>query len=151
MKAGPGVVKPGSTCDVPVCSIDFFPTLLELASVELPRDRTIDGMSIVPLLRGARRLERDTLFWHYPHYHRSPPYSIVRQGDWKLIRFYEDDRRELYNLAEDLSEEHDLAARMPEKVRQLDRLLSRWLAEVGAKLPKPNPHYRAPKASRKGG
>jgi len=143
----PGVVEPGSTCDVPVSSIDFFPTLLELAGRELPGDRTIDGTSIVPLLKGQGGLQRNTLFWHFPHYRGSlEPYSIVRQGDWKLIRFYASRRRELYNLREDLSEQRDLAARMPEKVQQLDQVLSEWLETVGAKVPKPNPDYRGPKA-----
>ncbi len=145
----PGVIEPGSTCDAPVTSIDFFPTLCELAGRELPEDRPVDGVSIVPLLRRSGRVERDALFWHFPHYRGSlEPYSIVRQGDWKLIRFYASGRRELYNLAEDLSEQHDLADQMPEKVRQLDQVLSEWLESVGAKMPRPNPNYRGPKAGR---
>ncbi len=139
----PGVVKPGTTCDVPVTSVDFFPTMMEIAGVPLPTDRPIDGQSIVPLLKQTGKLKREALYWHFPHYRGSlGPYSIIRRGDWKLIKRYATGRRELYNLAEDLSETHDRAEEMPEKVRQLDAQLVQWLKATGAKMPKPNPDYR---------
>jgi arylsulfatase A len=139
----PGVVEPGSECDVPISTVDIFPTLLEIAGVPLPTDRTIDGVSLLPVLKGNGKLNRDALYWHFPHYRGGlGPYSIIRQGDWKLIRQYESGQLELYNLADDLSETNDLAAQMPEKVHQLDARLSEWLESVGAKLPKPNPEYK---------
>ncbi|MHC4179369.1 MAG: sulfatase [Planctomycetota bacterium] len=138
----PGVVRAGSTCDVPVTSVDFFPTLLEIAGVPLPEDRAIDGVSLVPVLKQTGVLRRDAIYWHFPHYRGGlGPYSIIRRGDWKLIRRYESGRRELYNLAKDLSETTDLSKEMPEKVRQLDEKLTAWLRSTGAKLPKPNPDH----------
>jgi len=140
----PGVVEAGSTCDVPISSVDVLPTLLEIAGLALPSDRAIDGESLVPILTGKESLARDALYWHFPHYRGSlGPYSIVRQGDWKLIKRYESRELELYNLAEDLGETNDLAAKMPRKVRELDANLCRWLESVGAKVPKPNPEYKA--------
>ena len=140
----PGVTRPGSVCQVPVISFDFFPTLLELAGASPAASRTAtDGLSFVPLLKGAAALSRNELFWHYPHYWNNKgalpvtPYSVARIGDWKLIRFYETDRDELYNLRDDLSEEHDLASAQPEKRRELSQRLESWLKEVGAQMPVP--------------
>ncbi len=140
----PGQIEKGTTTDVPACSIDLFPTLLEMAEVPLPEDRAIDGVSLLPVLKRTGTLDRDALFWHFPHYRGGlGPYSIIRQGDWKLIRRYDGDRRELYHLGKDLSETTDLAEKMPEKVEQLDAQLDAWLKATGAKLPRANPDYRA--------
>ena len=137
--AGGDIGSPVSVCDVPVISHDLFPTALELAGVGKPaRTAEIDGASIVPLLRGQPTLPRHELFWHYPHYWNGgkvSPYSVVRVGDWKLIRFYESGNEELYNLRDDLSERHDLAGSQPAKRRQLAARLDAWLKEVGAQLP----------------
>ncbi|HEY5910171.1 MAG TPA: sulfatase [Verrucomicrobiae bacterium] len=137
----PGITRPGSLCAVPVISADWFPTLLELAGAPESAARTAtDGVSLVPLLRGKQRLARRELFWHYPHYWNGKgvtPYSIARVGDWKLIRFYEFDREELYDLRRDPSEEHDLAKEDPRKARQLSRRLDAWLKEVDAQRPVP--------------
>ena len=144
----PGVVRPGSRCDVPVTSVDYFPTICEAAGVGLPADRPIDGESILPLLAGTGDLKRDAIYWHFPHYRgRIHPYSIIRKGDFKLIKRYEGPAWELFNLKDDLSETSDLAPAMPEKVRELDAQLMAHLREVGAKMPKPNPGYK-PKAKK---
>ena len=132
----PGVVKPGSTCKAPVTSVDYFPTILQIAGVPLSKDRAIDGESIVPLLKQEGKLKREAVYWHYPHYRgRLGPYSIIRRGDWKLIKRYDTGRRELYNLAEDIGEKNDLAAKMPDKVAQLDNQLAAFLKSCGAKMP----------------
>lgn len=133
----PKIVQPGSLCPVPVCSIDLFPTFLEIAGVPLRKDHVIDGVSLMPVLTQTAPLKRDALYWHFPHYRYEEvtPYSIVRSGDWKLIRYYEDGRRELFNLADDLGETRDLADAMPEKVEQLDQQITTWLTAVGARLP----------------
>jgi arylsulfatase A-like enzyme len=137
----PGVVPAGARSEARVSSIDFFPTIVLLAGLDLPRDRVIDGLDLSSLLTGrSRSLPERDLFWHFPHYwwgDRVRPWSIVRSGDWKLIRFYEDGREELYDLAEDPGETSDLAAAKPEVVGELRRKLDEWLKETGAKLPKP--------------
>jgi len=92
---------------------------------------------------GTRKLSREAIFWHFPHYRGGiVPYSIIRAGDWKLIRRYEGKTFELFNLKADLSEKNDLSEKMPEKVKEFDAKLTRWLRATGAKLPKPNPDYR---------
>ena len=139
----PGVTKPGATCKTPVCSIDFFPTLLEIAGAKPPV--AVDGLSLVPLLRQTGSLVRPALFWHYPHYWSGNlvrPAGMVRAGDWKLIEFYEDMRVELYNLKDDLGEARDLAKDKPEKADELRRLLHAWRKDVDAQMPSPNPNYK---------
>jgi arylsulfatase A-like enzyme len=139
----PGVAPAGSTCDTPVITMDFFPTLLELAGADKSASRTaVDGVSLVPLLHGEKTLPRKELFWHYPHYWNGgkvSPYSVARVGEWKLIRFYETGREELYNLKSDLSEQDDLAASNTEKQKELSARLRAWLKEVGAQMPVTNP------------
>ena len=94
-------------------------------------------------MKGDADLDRDTLIWHFPHYRHDPgPYSIIRQGDWKLIKFWEG-IHELYDLKEDLGETTNLAEAMPKKVSELDRLLLEILRAQGAKLPRENPDYAA--------
>ena len=139
----PRAVKPGSTCDVPVTSVDYFPTVCEAAGVPLPNDRPIDGESIMPLLAQAGTLRRDAIFWHFPHYRGGVvPYSIIRAGDWKLIKRYDGKTYELYNLKDDLSETTDLAEKQPDVVKRLDARLLAHLKAANAKMPKPNPDYQ---------
>jgi arylsulfatase A len=146
-----GVDEPGTTNETPVSSIDFFPTICDVTGVMSPKNRTIDGESLVPILKQDESLEqteiieRGALYWHFPHY-RGPdvvPYSIVRKGNWKLIKRYEGKTFELFNLKDDLEEHHDLASQMPEKVRELNFMLSDWLTDTGAKLPRKNPNYKS--------
>ncbi len=136
----PGVTRPGSICAVPVMGIDIHPTLREIAGGGSGK---VDGVSLVPLLRGGGRLERDTLYWHYPHYHPggATPYSAIRAGDLRLVEFQEDGRVELYDLKEDPEESRDLAGAMPEKARELRARLERWRRDVGAQMAVPNPDY----------
>jgi arylsulfatase A len=143
---GPQVVKPGSVSDEPVSSIDFYPTLLQLANIPLPAGQKVDGVSLVPLLQDQRSLDRQELYWHYPHYsnQHGKPGTAIRQGDFKLIAFYEGGV-ELYNLKEDPSEQKNLAATMPAKVQQLQGKITRWRQEVGARQMQPNPEYKAEK------
>ena len=139
----PGIIPGGTTSDSPVSSIDLFPTILEAAGVPLPKDRPIDGLSLLPHLKssGKETLRRDELIWHFPHYRHAPgPYSIIRKGDWKLISFWEG-QRELFHLAEDPGEENNLAAAMPSRVKDLDALLLNRLKAQEAKLPRPNPDF----------
>ena len=140
----PGVVQPGTTCSVPVTSPDFYPTLLEMAELPLRPQQHVDGVSLLPLLKGSQKLEREAIFWHYPHYGNQggTPGSSIRAGDYKLIHFFEDDRIELYNLRDDIREDHDLAATMPDLANQLKTRLDDWRTQVEAKIPQPNPDYQ---------
>lgn len=140
----PGVTAPGSVCEQPVVSMDFFPTILDLAGIPLRAELHVDGVSLLPLLKGAPAIEHPPLYWHYPHYHGSTwtPGAAVRAGDWKLIEFYESGVAELYNLRDDLGEQHDLSQTMPEKLAELRTQLQGWQSSMGAQMPQPNPDYR---------
>ncbi len=142
----PGVTKPGSVSDEPVISNDFFPTMLELAGLPLMPDRHCDGLSLMPLLTGGEQLDREAVYWHYPHYHGSAwtPGAAVRARDWKLIEFYDREKVELYHLKNDLSEENDLSKKMPEKTKELQNMLHQWQKRMNAKMPSPNPDYEKP-------
>ena len=132
--AGPGISTPGKVEDVPVVSMDFFPTILSLAGVEHVSQ---DGKSLVPLLTDTGQIDRDELFWHYPHYHGSAwkPGSAIRKGDWKLIYTYEDNKVELFNLSQDPGENMDVSAQFPDRVQELRSQLDTRLEETGARFP----------------
>ncbi|WP_163379757.1 sulfatase [Cyclobacterium sp. SYSU L10401] len=132
----------GKTSDAPVTGTDFYPTLLELIGAELKPEEHADGVSLVPLLTGGT-IEERPLIWHYPHYGNQggEPSSIIRRGEWKLIHYYEDGREELYNLEEDLEENHDVAAENSELAGRLSEQLFAYLDEVGALYPKKDPMY----------
>ena len=137
----PGVTRPGSTCDVPVISTDFYPTMLEMAGLPARPEQHRDGASLAPLLSGSGRLDREALFWHYPHYSNQGgfPGGAIRMGDWKLIERFEDGRVHLYNLKEDIGERHDLAEKHPERVAAMRRRLHEWYRQVDAKFLRPKP------------
>jgi arylsulfatase A len=138
----PGKTAPGSECDVPVIGTDFYPTLLEMAGLTPRPGEHVDGVSMVPLLTGsAQSLDRENLYWHYPHYHRTNPYGAIRSGDWKLIEFFEDGNLELYNLEIDPNEQVNLAGKNPEKAQELLRRLKVWRESVDAQMMEPNPDY----------
>ena len=146
----PGAVAPGSTCGVPVTSVDFYPTMLQIAGAKGDPKHVLDGQSIVPLLKQSGAFKRDAIYWHYPMYHHSTPAGAIRRGDWKLIEFFEDGRLELYNLADDIGEKNNLAAKMPEKARALRRKLTAWRKSVGAAMPVKNPKYDPKRAAQWG-
>jgi arylsulfatase A len=139
----PSNAKAGSTCDVPVFSIDFYPTFLEMAGIKPDARQPVDGISLVPLLTQAGGWKRDALYWHYPHYSNQGgrPSGAIRQGDFKLIEFFEDGKLELYNLQDDLGEQNTLAAKMLEKTLELHRMLVAWRKSVDAQMPTRNPRY----------
>ncbi len=139
-----GLKRPGTRCDAPVCTVDWYPTLLELAKLEAPRNHTLDGISLAPAFQGESEWKRERLFWHFPCYvGKATPSSAIREGDFKLIEFFEDGGHvELYNLRTDPREEHDLAARMAEKVKSLHETLTQWQADTQSALPRgSNPAY----------
>lgn len=136
----PGVTARGSRSDVPVVSMDFYPTILEAAGLPQLPNQHIDGVSLLPVLKGES-IDRDALFFHYPHYGNQggSPASAIRVGDWKLIRFFEDGREELYDLSTDVSEAIDVADQHSDRVQQLGARLSEWHSLAGSRFPSPNP------------
>ena len=141
--SAPGITKPGTTCDTPVISTDHYATLLELAGLPALPAQHRDSLSFVPALRGARTPRSQPLYWHYPHYGNQggAPHGAIRDGDWKLIEWFEDGALELYNIPQDISEKTNLATQRPEKVTALRAKLAAWRTEVGALMPTPNPDY----------
>ncbi|MGD9855819.1 MAG: sulfatase [Planctomycetaceae bacterium] len=150
----PGRVEPGSRCDVPVIGVDLYQTLLEITQSPRPDGYQLDGESLVPLLHQSGPLERDAIFWHFPGYlqsnpgadvpFRTTPAGAVRMGDYKLIEFFEDGRRELYNLADDIGERHNLIDEQPETASRLMARLQSWRTSVNAPIPtEPNPKFDA--------
>ena len=162
----PGVIHPGSTCNVPIYGIDFMPTLAEVASGLLPASQPSDGESLVPLFSGVTSLERDAMYWHFPLYlagngpqnftplsggqslqgqgWRAVPSGAIRKGDWKLIHRFETGDMELYNIADDISEQNDLTTQQPEKATELLADLKLWQRDTKAIIPnEPNPLYDA--------
>ncbi|MDP2325136.1 MAG: sulfatase-like hydrolase/transferase, partial [Gammaproteobacteria bacterium] len=142
----PGVTDSGKIIDVPAISTDFYPTMLEMAGLAARPQQHLDGASLVPLLQGGRAPDRDAMYWHYPHYGNQggTPGAAIREGDWKLIEYFEDRPPALYNLAEDPSEQRDRAGEMEEKVVALRAKLDAWQTEIGARFPSSNPGAKPP-------
>ncbi len=151
---GPTVTKKGSTSDMPVASIDFYPTLLELAGLRPPPGHVLDGVSWAAVLAGGRPPHRPRMFWHFPCYvGKATPSSAMREGDFKLIEFYEDGgRAELYNLRDDPGETRDLSQMIPDTTRALTVALRAWQKETNAAIPAgPNPTYDRTASRPRGG
>jgi len=138
----PHVSKAGTKITTPVTSTDFYPTILDACRLNLLPEQHIDGVSLLPLLKG-QKLNRKAIFWHYPHYggKGDSPAGAVREGDWKLIEFYEDNHVELYNLKNDISEKNNLAIKESKIAQRLLSELHTWRKSVGAKMPIINVNY----------
>lgn len=138
----PGNCPANSECDTPVSGIDFYPTLLNMISVALPGEQELDGIDFSPLLR-SEKVARRALYWHYPHYGNQggAPSSVIREGDWKLIRYYEDNRYELYDLVADPAENRPVNESYPRKLARLQRKLAGWLRHTEALFPVPDPQH----------
>jgi uncharacterized sulfatase len=137
----PAKIKKGGVNEALVTSVDFYPTLLEIAGAEKPKGQILDGKSLLPaLLENTFDPER-AIFWHYPVYHHDVPAGAVRKGDWKLIEKQVTGKVSLYNLRADISEAMDLAELYPEKTTELKTLLKNWQKEVQAEFPVLNPEF----------
>ncbi|MGI9429355.1 MAG: sulfatase/phosphatase domain-containing protein, partial [Bythopirellula sp.] len=136
----PGHSKAGMSSSTPVTSMDFYPTLLEMAGLPQKPQQHVDGVSIAPLFE-RKTLERETLYWHFPHYQGEGAYpaSAIRVGDYKLVHNYHHNDVLLYNIANDPNETDNLAYSMPEKAKALNEQLMAFLDEAGAYIPKPLP------------
>ncbi|MCY1719324.1 sulfatase [Prolixibacteraceae bacterium Z1-6] len=140
----PKHIDAGSSCSSPVTGTDFYPTIIDLAGINLPEQQQLDGVSLKPLLFKKPISERP-VFWHYPHYSGGlggRPSGAVRLGNYKLIEFYEDMHVELYDVKNDISEKNDLSEKYPDKTNELNALLHSWRKEVNAQMPFANPHYK---------
>jgi uncharacterized sulfatase len=145
----PGVVEAGSVCNEPVSSIDFFPTCLSAAGIK--NKYQVDGMDLMPLLSGSSRINRDAIYWHYPHYHPGGigPSGAMRAGDYKLIEWFEESidgiktegALELYDLKNDISEQRNLIKEKPGVAEELYNKMKRWRTEVNAQMMQRNPEY----------
>ena len=147
--SGPGIPS-SKSCDAKMLTMDFYPTILEMAGLPRPHSQTLDGTSLLPLALGKTDAPTRDLFWHFPSYSGpTSPASAIHSGDWKLIEFFETGKTELYNLAQDPFESIDLTAKEPDKARYLLAKLKSWQSELRAPCPSsPNPNYD-PKALRK--
>ena len=132
----PGVTKEGADCHEPVMSIDFYPTILDIAGMNLKDNQVIDGVSLTPLLKQTGSLQERSLFWHYPHYSNQGgfPGGAIRVGNFKLIERFEDGKTQLFNLATDIGERFDLAETMSERVISMRKRLHAWYKDVEAKF-----------------
>jgi len=144
----PEVISPHSICHVPVISTDYYPTLLEATGLPFRPEQHCDGISLLPLLRGGEHLEREAIFWHYPHYSNQggAPAASMIEGSWKLIEHFEDERLELFNLEHDPSETNNLSATDPQRTRRMHRRLKKWQEEVLAKIPERNQDWETVKS-----
>ena len=136
----PGVIPPGTTSGEPITGLDLYPTFAAVAGASGVPD-TLDGHNLLPALRSGKLPESRKLYFHYPHYHHSRPAAAVRAGNYKLIRFFDQEAPELYNLAEDIGEQRNLAASDPGRAATLLEDLNAWLAKTNAPLPRANPDF----------
>lgn len=136
----PKMIKGGSIANAPIVTMDFYPTLIEIAKAKLDTAQTMDGKSFLALLKNPSLTRKETLYWYYPlqkpHFLGGRSAEAIRDGDFKLIEFFDDNHHELYNLKTDLSEEHDLAKKMPDKARQLQEKLEAWRARTVTTTPR---------------
>jgi arylsulfatase A-like enzyme len=132
----PGVTQSGSECNEPVITTDFYKTIVEMTGIDHP-EQTTDGESLVPLLKQDNSFKRKAIFWHYPHY--SPqggtPTSAIRSGNWKLIKNYENNQLELYNLKDDIGETTNLSETNIDIRQKLEKDLEQWLKDMDASMP----------------
>ncbi|MEQ8418714.1 MAG: sulfatase [Arenibacter algicola] len=147
-------IEAGTKSDYPVSNLDFYPTILEAAGINVPMDKVLDGQSIMPLLVQGKKLKERPLFWHFPIYlesgnedsqdplFRCRPGSAIRLGNWKLIEYFENNDFELYNLKNDIGERINLINSHPNKAQKLLTILTNWRKEVNAVVPTElNPKY----------
>jgi arylsulfatase A-like enzyme len=137
----PGHVPPGQVADAPVINTDWIPTLLDLTGQPVPGG--LDGVSLAAVLTGRGPAPVRTLFWHFPHYTNqgSRPSGAVRDGNWMLVEFYDDEAVELYDLASDIREAQNVAAEHPEQTARMRVALAAWRTEVRAQTNRPNPDF----------
>ena len=134
----PGKIKPKTLDETPVILTDLYPTILEVSGIDSNVNYPVDGKNLLPLLKERKKLNNRSLFWHYPNFafHRDNRLgSAIREGDYKLLHFYDNDSIELYNLRKDISETNDLSRELPQLALKLKNKLESLLKESGAAMP----------------
>ncbi len=170
----PGKIAARSVSDVPVINLDLYPTFLQLAGVTPPPTKTLDGESLVSVMTGKGKMQRESIFWHFPGYldsanpgardkeFRTRPVTVIRKGDWKLHLFHEEwsldggresvdtnNSVELYNMTSDISEQHNVAGSNKAKRDELLNDLLAWKGRTNAKFAsQPNPMFGKPDAKK---
>ncbi|MDG2013086.1 MAG: aryl-sulfate sulfohydrolase, partial [Pirellulaceae bacterium] len=153
----PGHIAANSTCDVPIHGVDFFETFRELLDADAPKNQPLDGVDILPLMTGQVASLDRALYWHFPAYlegknypgapdpfFRARPFSIIREGNWKLVETFEDQQVQLFDLANDLGETQDVSQNYPEITQRLADQLKAWRADVNAPVPTlQNPGFKS--------
>ena len=138
-----GHIPANRVCPTPITGTDYYPTILDLCGLDLDTKQHQDGVSLLPLLQG-QQIDRPAIYWHYPHYSGGlggRPAAAIRSGNYKLIEFFEDNHVELYDLANDISEQNDLSKAFPALTKQLKEQLHGWYSDVKAVMPVPNKYY----------
>ena len=140
----PHVTQPGTYSNVPVISTDFYPTILDMLQLPLQPKDHVDGVSLVPLLKGESKLNREALYWYFPHYSNhglQSPGDAIRFGDYKLLEYFENNVVQLFDLKSDPGEQHDLSKAKPDMVIKLKNMLQTWRKNVGARQMPANPDF----------
>ena len=131
-------------CDVPVTSVDFYPTIMGMLGLNVPKEQKVDGTSLVPLMMNSKKLKRDAIYWHFPHYSNhgmQSPGGAIRCGDYKLLEYFENGTVQLFNIKNDIGEQNDLSASNPKMVKKLKKKLHDWRVSINAEMMEPNPDY----------
>lgn len=138
----PAKIKPGSESNVPVIGTDFYPTLLELCGLQPMPQQHVDGVSLTPIFEGNPIAER-RLYWHYPHYGNQggEPSTMISDGTWKMIYYYENQRVELYQILEDIGEQNNVAGDHPEIVKSMKKQMDVFILDTNAQLPFTNSNF----------
>ncbi len=141
----PKQITSGKTCNVPVTTVDFFPSLLELAHVSPKSNPQLEGQSLLPLLKEQGKFPERAIYWHFPHHRDNTPLCMaaaIREGDWKLVKEFETKKLYLFNLKKDQGEEKNLSKENPKKTKYLQEKLEKWQQKVGAEMPEPNEDFK---------
>lgn len=144
----PGRSQRGAVSSVPVISTDLYPSILEMIGVPARPTQHRDGVSLAGLVKGEKQLNREAIYWHFPHYSNhgmQSPGAAIRLGDFKLLEYYENNTVQLFNLRDDLSEQRDLSKEKPELTQKLTAMLRDWRESVSAAMMPPNPDYNGPR------
>lgn len=140
----PGHGEAGTVCEEPIISVDFLPSIIEMTGIATELPVKIDGVSFAKLFQGQDSLDREAIYWHFPNYSNhgmQSPGGAIRRGDYKLLEYFENGTVQLFNLKNDIGEQHDLAQAEPQQAAKLLEMLRKWRRRVGAQMMEPNPSF----------